>query len=227
MDLNKALQKLLTEGNSIRACGRILGLTYRNTYNKFLWLIAQAKHKKGSLRPRAEVLFFDEMETIHHTKCKPLSIGIMVNEKYEILDLQVAEMPMKGRLSRFSVEKYGPRKDEREQVMEKMFMRLKKDLCLTPTKLCSDAKPSYRKFVERYYPHAQYEVHSRVSKERIRDRLHEKLQKKRFDPMFALNQRCAKLRSDIRRLTRRSWCTTKSPINLQGHLDLYIVNQFN
>lgn len=225
MDLNKSLQKLLTEGNSIRGCGRILGLTYKNTYNKFLWLIRQAQQKKSVLRPEAKVLFFDEMETIHHTKCKPLSIAIMVNENYEILDLQVAEMPAKGRLSRFSVKKYGLRQDQREQVMEKMFERLRKNLRLAPMMILSDAKPSYRKFVEKYFPEAQYEVHSRLAKERLRDRLHEKLHKKRFDPMFALNQRCAKLRSDIRRLTRRSWCTTKSPVNLQGHLDLYIVSQ--
>ncbi|MBK7963583.1 MAG: hypothetical protein IPK04_21735 [Bdellovibrionales bacterium] len=76
------------------------------------------------------------------------------------------------------------------------------------------------------FPHSIYEVHNRADKERHRDRLHEKLHKKRFDPLFAVNQRCAKLRSDIRRLTRRSWCTTKKPENLQGQLDLYIVNQF-
>lgn len=226
MDLNYPLQKLLTEGNSIRACARILGLTYKNTYHKFLWLIKQASQKKQSIIYDAKNLYFDEMETIHHTKCKPLSIGIMVNESYEILDLQVAEMPAKGRLASFSVLKYGVRKDEREQVMQMMFKNLKKSLNKSPEKILSDAKPSYRKFVENYFPDSIYETHNRAAKERLRNRIHEKLQKKKYDPMFALNQRCAKLRSDIRRLTRRSWCTTKSPENLQGHLDLYIVNQF-
>ena len=38
MDLNLKLAKLLVEGNSIRGASRILGMTYYNTYKKFLWL---------------------------------------------------------------------------------------------------------------------------------------------------------------------------------------------
>jgi transposase-like protein len=226
MDLNKPLQQLLTEGNSIRASARILKMTYRNTYKKFLWLIKQAKVTREKLSFSATKIYFDEMETIHHTKCKPLSIAIAVNEDYKILALQVAEMPAKGRLARFSVMKYGPRKDERDSVMGQVFSLLKSKLSRPPGHVYSDAKSSYRKHVEVNFPESIYEVHNRADKERHRDRLHEKLHKKTFDPLFAVNQRCAKLRSDIRRLTRRSWCTTKKPENLQGQLDLYIVNQY-
>jgi len=226
MDLNSVLQTLLTEGNSIRACARILGMTYKNTYQKFLWLTKQATLKKPKLAIQATTLLFDEMETIHHTKCKPLSIAIAVNEKYEILDLQVAEMPAKGKLAEFSVRKYGIRKDEREIVLARMLKSIKEKLPVSPIEVLSDQKSSYRKHVFNNFPDSFYKTHNRSEKERHRDRLHEKIQKKSFDPMFALNQRCAKLRSDIRRLVRRSWCTTKDPMNLQGHLDLYIVNQF-
>jgi transposase-like protein len=228
MDLNRPLERLLVEGNSLRGCSRLLGLTYKNTYNKFLWRTKQASLKKRQLKPQAQTLYFDEMESIHHTKCKPLSIAIMVNEQYQILDLQVAEMPAKGRLAEFSIRKYGWRKDERELVMKKMFMSLKKNSPnLQPLKIISDAKPSYAKFVAEFFSHSVYETYSRAKKERERQqsRIHEKLQKRKYDPMFTLNQRCAKLRSDIKRLARRSWCTTKKPANLQGHLDLYIVNQ--
>jgi hypothetical protein len=107
-----------------------------------------------------------------------------------------------------------------------VFGLLKNKLSHPPGNFYSDAKSSYRKHVEVNFPESSYEVHNRADKERHRDRLHEKLHKKPFDPLFAVNQRCAKLRNDIRRLTRRSWCTTKKPENLQGKLDLYIVNQF-
>jgi hypothetical protein len=226
MDLNLPLQRLLVEGTSLRACSRLLGMTYKNTFQKFLWLTEQAKLQKSKLQFEAEVLSFDEMETIHHTKCKPLSIAIAVNEKYQILDLQVAEMPAKGLLAEFSVKKYGPRRDDRDQVMGCMLSSLKEKLLSPPIKVQSDQKSSYRKHVLMNFPESVYETHNRSEKERHRARLHEKIQKKQFDPMFALNQRCAKLRSDIKRLTRRSWCTTKRPENLQGHLDLYIVSQF-
>ena len=226
MDLNFQLQKLLTDGNSIRACARFLGMTYKNTFNKFLWLTAQAQATRERLRFSAECIVFDELETIHHTKCKPLSIAIAVNEKYQILSLQVAEMPAKGRLARFSRRKYGPRKDDRDQVMGQTLRSLQERLMMTPTRILSDAKASYRKHVVANFPMVSYETHNRSMKERHRERLHEKMQKQKFDPLFAVNQRCAKLRSDIRRLTRRSWCTTKKPENLQRHLDLYIANQF-
>ena len=226
MDLNFQLAELLIKGNSLRDCARLLKMTYKNTYRKFQWLIEQARVAKYNIPWKAEVLQFDEMETIHHTKCKPLSIALMVNEKYEILAAQVAEMPAKGRLAEISRIKYGPRFDAREIVLENCFKTAKKSLCETPETIMSDARPTYRKFVEQYFAESSYEIHSRADKERHRSRLHEKLQKKRFDPMFAINQRCAKLRSSIRRLARRSWCTTKKVENLQGHLDLFIVMQF-
>jgi hypothetical protein len=102
-------------------------MTYKNTYKKFLWLIKQAKVTRERLIFSARKIYFDEMETIHHTKCKPLSIAVAVNEDYQILALQVAEMPAKGRLARFSVMKYGPRKDERDSVMGEVFRVLKTD----------------------------------------------------------------------------------------------------
>lgn len=226
MDLNSQLAKLLIEGSSLRSASRILNMTYKNTYNKFLWLIKQAQITKNQLRLKAQVLQFDELETIHHTKCKPLSICIMVNENYQVLSLETAEMPAKGRLAQFSVQKYGYRKDDREIVLDQSFSNLTKRLIKKPMLIQSDAKSSYRKFVENYFPGLSYEVYNRSEKERHRDRLHEKSQKKVFDPLFALNQRCALLRSSIKRLTRRSWCTTKKIENLQGHLDLFLVSQF-
>ena len=227
MDLNAKLQKLLTEGNSIRASSRILGMTYKNTFNKFLWLMREAKKKKEIQKYYIQTLYFDEMETIHHTKCKPLSIALAVNEKYQILGMQVAEMPAKGRLAEFSVRKYGPRQDDREKALESLFEQVKAGALSMPALIKSDQKSSYQKFVERYFPRVVYETHSRAEKERHREKLHERLHKRKYDPMFVLNQRCAKLRSDIRRLTRRSWCTTKRLENLQGHLDIYLMSQLS
>lgn len=225
-DLNERLDDLLCEGVSLRAASRVLRLTYRNTYLKYLWLKKQANLKKEARQFKAKVLQFDEMETIHHTKCKPLCIALIVNENYVILGAKVSEMPCHGKLSAFSRKKYGPRRDDRDKAMGELFMEVSQKLKEKPEKILSDAKPSYRKHVERYFPGIPYETYSRAEKERARDRIHEVQQKRQFDPIFALNQRCAKLRSDIKRLVRRSWCTTKKPENLQGHLDLYIARQF-
>ena len=224
-DLNPLLSKLLTEGQTIRAAARTIGMTYRNTYNKFLWLARQAKSYRENLKLNASTLYFDEMETIEHTKCKPVSILLLVSEDYRILEAKVAQMPAKGRLATFSRKKYGRRLDLRNIAIRDAFKFTFSKLKSSPNIILSDAKPSYKPIVKEFFPEAKHLVYSRADKDRHRDRLHERSHKKLFDPMFAINQRCAKLRSDIKRLTRRSWCTTKKLENLQLHLDLYLANQ--
>ncbi len=55
------------------------------------------------------------METLEHTKCKPLSISLFVTEHYEILAAKVAQMPYKGKLAAISRKKYGIRADHRKK----------------------------------------------------------------------------------------------------------------
>lgn len=43
-----------------------------------------------------------------------------------------------------------------------------------------------------------------------------------FDPLFRLNHICAKIRSDVANLARRTWATTKKRVRLQGRLDLFV-----
>src|SRR5690606_19374474 len=44
-----------------------------------------------------------------------------------------------------------------------------------------------------------------------------------FDPLFSLNHTCAMYRDNTKRLSRRSWCTTKRVDRLQCLLELYTV----
>ena len=43
-----------------------------------------------------------------------------------------------------------------------------------------------------------------------------------FDPLFSLNHSCAMFRDNLKRLTRRTWCTTKRPDRLQCLVNIYI-----
>lgn len=223
--LNFKLAKLLCEGASIRAASRILGLTYYNTYLKFLWLKKVVDLKRGELKLTARSLQIDELETIHHTKCKPLSIALAVSDSYQLIAAQVAEMPAKGRLAEFSRMKYGPRKDERDQVMQRTLNEAKSRLENQPQLIESDQKSNYRKLVQQAFTGVELKQHKRPEKKKLQERMHEKLRKKKFDPLFAVNHKCALLRSHIKRLTRRSWCTTKKVENLQLHLDLFVMMQ--
>lgn len=223
MDLNPIFAKLLSEGNSLRGISRILGLTYYNTYKKFLWFKNIVEEHQKSLRFSAEELQFDELETIHHTKCKPLNLVIVLNEKNQLMSAKVAEMPAKGRLAEFSRRRYGLRKNERVQKLQEAFAEVTERLINRPRLIKSDAHPVYRKIVQKYFSDCSYQQFVRKKeKNKLRERMHEKLNKKRYDPIFKVNHKCAILRDRIKRLVRRSWCTTKKVENLQLHLDLLI-----
>lgn len=227
MDLNPIFARLLVEGNSLRGISRILGLTYNNTYKKFLWFKKLVTIEKQKLRYSAEELQFDELESIQHTKCKPLSLVLVVNEKHQLLTAKVAEIPAKGRLAEISRRKYGLRKNERESKIREAFAETSAYLDRPPKMIKSDAHPVYRKLVTEYFPQIQYEQHSRKpKKDKLRERLHEKLHKKRFDPLFAINHKCALLRDRTKKLARRNWCTPKKVENLQLHLDIFVMMQF-
>jgi hypothetical protein len=200
-------------------------MTYKNTYNKFLWFKALVAEEKTKLQYEATKLQVDELETFHHTKCKPLSVVLVVNEKHRLLEAKVAEMPAKGKLAAFSRKKYGFRKDERREKLSEALKSVRDKLSYPPSIIESDANPSYPGQFARYFFGVKFRQYNQSKKEKRRSRLHENLHKKEFDPLFAVNHKCALLRRRINRLARRTWCTTKKPENLQLHLDLFLVTQ--
>ncbi len=222
--LNQQLFKLLVQGNSIRGSARILQCSKTTTERKFLWLVKYQNYSSNKLS--CKILQIDEMESIEHTKLKPLTIPLCVSDRYEIVGISVGKIPAKGHLSEISQKKYGFRDNERDQALRELFVEIKSRLAVDPEKIITDGATIYSRYVKEFFPHAVHEVViGRYQKEKKRERLFSAQFKKVFDPMFALNQRCAMLRSDIKRLTRRSWCTTKKVENLYHHMKLY--QEFN
>lgn len=169
-----------------------------------------------------KVLYIDEMESIEHTKLKPLTIPIAVGDNYRIVAAKVGRLPAKGHLASLSVQKYGLRENERLKTLRALMCDIKTKLPGSPLIIRTDKSPFYPALIEEYFPNARHETfNSRKLIAKKKEMLFLNHQKKVFDPLFPLNQRFAKLRADIRRLTRRSWCTTKKPENLELHLKLY------
>jgi transposase-like protein/IS1 family transposase len=218
--LNDLIKKLLCEGSSMRSLSRVFHVTYATIYRKFLFLSEYSIKKRSS---DFHTLYFDEMETLEHTKCKPLSISLFVTDQYELLSALVAQMPCKGKLAKISRAKYGYRKDERHKALN-AGLKQAQSINQNINTVMTDGKSQYKKLVSKYFPKAEHKTHTRNQKLREQEKqtLHEGLKRKVYDPMFTLNQRCALLRDKINRLTRRSWCTTKKPENLQRHLNLFI-----
>ena len=221
-DLNLKVFKLLCSGVSLRQSARVLGCSYLTVYRKFLRLSEQARVVHGTRRFSANEVQFDEMESIEHTKLKPLTIALAVNEEFQILGAKVGRIPAKGHLHRISVWKYGLRRDESKETVSVLLKTLSSQL-ETDFVLKSDAKPKYFDIASRIFHTQKHETFlSRGNKEKRRELKYTSLEKRIFDPLFALNQRSAKLRDHVKRLCRRSWCTTKKPENLEHHIYLYI-----
>ena len=171
--------------------------------------------KFNSSKTLASEVLFDDLETFEHTKCKPVSIGLMVEEKTRrILGYNVARMPAKGLLAKISVKKYGKRFDERPVKRAELFLKMK-DLVSEQAIVKSDECPYYSKHIKRHFPNA----HHLTFKGRASAIVGQgELKKVGFDPLFSLNHTCATLRARVSRLIRRTWNTTKKPARLDLHL---------
>ena len=219
--LNKTICDLLTGGVSQREAARILKINPKTVVRKFRYAISTAKEELkiwNQRFPQCLEVEFDDLETFEHTKCKPLSVTLMVEfSTRRILGFEVAQMSAKGKLAAIARKKYGPRADHRSQARKKLFKEVQ-EFVHPFARIRSDSNPYYAKDVKRYFPKATYET---ILGSRGAITGQGELKKIKWDPIFSLNHTCAMLRAHICRLFRKTWCTTKRKDQLEGHIALY------
>ena len=220
-DLNAPLFKALASGLSQRRCAEIFGISRITVARKIVRMGRMARHAlrtQAKERPAGDTVVFDEMETSEHTKMKPLSIALAVEDKTRrILAVEVASMPAKGRLAAKSRAKYGRRPDHRSVAMRALCREVKR-ACPRLVRVKSDECPRYPKIVRRYLPGVE---HTRRKGRRAAAIGLGELKKGGWDPLFSLNHTAAMYRDNLKTLARRTWCTTKRPDRLQYLLYLY------
>lgn len=168
-------------------------------------------------KPVSEVQF-DDMETHEHTKCKPLSITLaVVNHKRLILGIEVSTMPAKGKLASISRKKYGFRPDKRAEARVRLFEAIK-PMMTKQGVIWSDKSPHYPEDVRKHFP--EY-VHKTCKGRRGCVVGQGELKRGGSDPLFTLNHTAGMIRDNLKRLARRTWCTTKRPDRLHAHLMIY------
>ena len=175
---------------------------------------------QNTQHPKASIVEFDDLETFEHSKCKPLSVPMFVEHKTRrVLGFEVAQMPSKGLLAKISRKKYGFRADKRPQAYRALFKNVKAYIAETAL-IKSDQNPSYPFYVKKHFPKAKHIAYkSRNSSLGGQG----ELKKIGFDPLFSINHSYAKLRADINRLFRKTWCTTKKPECLKKHIAMMVV----
>ena len=219
--LNEKILRLLSAAVSEREIARVLGINRKTVQRKLHYLgtrCAEKEAKRLLKLPIALQVEFDELETIEQSKCKPVSVPLMVEFKSRrILGFQVAQMPAKGKLARISKRKYGCRADHRPHARRKLFERM--ESVVHPEAIIrSDSNPHYPQEIRSHFPKCQ---HQTVISRRGAVTGQGELKKQKWDPIFSLNHTCAMFRAHVGRLIRRTWNTTKKLASLEAHLMIY------
>ena len=220
--LNPRICELLNSKVSQRRIARLLKISRRTVAKRFLFL-AKIAHRDNQVdfEKLATVyeIQFDDLETFEHTKCKPLSVTLAVEEgsRY-ILGFKVSRMPAKGHLAKLSRKKYGHRPDERGKARQDLFSEITSKVAKNAL-IKSDKNPHYTADVKKWFPHAE---HWTTLGGRGCITGQGELKKASFDPIFSINHTFAMLRANINRLVRQTWCTTKTPERLVDHIAIYV-----
>lgn len=222
--LDQSLARALNEGVSQRGCARIFGIHRKTVARKLRRLGTKSAQNLAHSVARGDCLptvTFDEMETFEHSKCKPLSIVVAVEEgTRRIIAARVASMPAKGRLAAIARRRYGFRPDGRRVAI----LRALSDVARASPGLLlirSDRCPRYPGLVRRALAGVR---HDRFLSRRGCVVGQGELKRGGFDPLFSLNHTCAMFRDRLKTLSRRTWCTTKRPDHLQHLVDLYALS---
>ena len=220
--INHTLMVILSHRCSLSGAAQILKVNPKTVAKKlsFLGEVCRKRLEKDRAQySEIEHVQFDELQTIEHTKCKPLSVAVAVAKKErKILGFQVSKMPATGHLANISRKKYGKRPDERAKGMHQLFDELSRLLRPTTT-FSSDECLFYNGVLRRYFPKANYTQH-KGKKSCVAGQ--GELKKAVFDPIFTVNHTFAMMRDGISRLTRRTWNTTKKIQGLIDHLNIYV-----
>jgi transposase-like protein len=212
--------RLLESGVSQRRCAEILGLHRKTVARKLVRIGRQARYglREQIAQRVGPTVVFDEMETFEHSKMKPLSIALAVEEKTrKIIAVEVASMPAKGLLAAKARKKYGRRRDDRPQALSAMcreIQRANADVMLVK----SDQAPRYPALIAKHLPRAK---HQTFLSRRACIVGQGELKAGGRDPLFSLNHTAAMVRDNIKTLSRKTWCTTKRSDRLQYLLYIY------
>ena len=162
---------------------------------------------------------FDELISFEHTRLKPLSVAVMsvVGERC-ILGVGVAQVPASGSIAKRSREKYGLRRDLSHSMRKRVLQSCAPHLS-PGVRIDTDEHQRYRNEIRQSIRSA---VHHQYPS--IRGSLTGlgELKRTGYDPLFPINHTLAMMRDNIKRLARRTWCTTKKKHSLENLLTIYL-----
>ena len=222
--LNPVIWRFFFTKASQRRIAKLLGIDRKTVARKYVFLGLRAHGRRLEYlqcyrKQKAASVQFDDLITFEHSKCKPVAVSLLVEEKTrKILDYEVSQMAAQGKLAGVSRKRYGPRRDERVKGWNRLFSR-SREVVHESAEFKSDEHPIYPNLVRKYFPKAR---HLRYKGRKGCVVGQGELKSGGFDPLFNLNHNFAMLRDSIGQLVRRTWCTTKKRDSLNTLLEIYI-----
>jgi transposase-like protein len=223
--LNSKIWHLLQSEVSHRRTALILGISRKTVDRKIRFLgensrLELSRILKDRLLTQGAFIDvqFDEMESFEHTKCKPVSIPLVVDAKTRlILGIEACSMPAHGPLAEISRRRYGPRPNHRPQALRRVLRSIR-PWVHPAAQFRSDSHPYYPPALKEVFPKA---IHHQEKGRRSSLGGQGELKKIGKDPIFSLNHTAAMYRANVCRLIRKTWCTTKRIDRLRDHLAMY------
>ena len=216
--MNERVRVLLCSKVSQNRIARVLMLDRKTVARKKRFLARVARlHEAVRVDDH---LFLDELITFEHTRCKPLAVAMIVNEKRKILAFRVATMPAIGKhLAVFAKKRYGYRPNLRRAAISDLLSEVSAEIGdSSELQFSTDEEPSYGELLRVHFPKAK---HQTFPSKRAVVAGQGELKTKEYDPLFPINHTFAMLRDNVASLVRRTWATAKSRQALEGHLAIY------
>ena len=224
--INEPLRDLLCKRMALRDAARHFKVSRTTIDRRLVFLARQARRRNTAfleqyqrLNGSIDKLQFDDLITAEHTKCKPVSVTVVVQEKSRIIiDYSVAQIPAFGHLAAISRKKYGKRADHSRQQRHLLFKNLKTIVGQNVT-FRTDEHKDYPIVLKRHFPAA---IHLTHKSQRSRTNGQGEMKKTGRDPLFSINQTFGMLRDKMSRLTRQSWNLSKKIPRLDAHMAIYV-----
>lgn len=220
--LNRLIEMDISSSTAQRRIAIKHGCNRKTVARKVVFLAAQAREKSDKwLRQYGpfDSVQWDELITFEHSRLKPLSVAVMSCTRTRcIIGFGIAQIPASGQIAKRSVEKYGKRRNL-SGPMRKRVLESVRDYVSPKAAITMDEHPRYAGEIKEVYPGMSQTQHKSV-----RGSLTGQGELKRtgFDPLFNINHTLAMMRDNVKRLTRRTWCTTKEVHMLDDVLAVYM-----
>ena len=167
--INTPLFKLLAMGFTQRDAAYFLGVNRKTIARRLVFfgqqsrtlnekLIEKYQHQFGPI----EEIQFDDLITIEHTKCKPVSLTVAVqSDSRIIINSTAAQIPASGHLAAISRKKYGKRPDFSRKARQELFAELSRCLVSVHT-IKSDQHKDYPPLIKRHFSHCEHQCYKGV-----------------------------------------------------------------